>query len=46
MDFYYLNNSGTGFGVENIAVGNLGSLSFAVVKYAMLHAKSLGSKNP
>ena len=32
MDFYYLNNSGTGFGVENIAVGNLGSLSFAVVK--------------
>ena len=32
MDFYYLNNSGTGFGVENIAVGNLGSLSFAVIK--------------
>ena len=32
MDFYYLNNSGTGFGVENIAAGNLGSLSFAVIK--------------
>lgn len=32
MDFYYLNNSGTGFGVENIAVGNLGSVSLAVIK--------------
>ena len=33
MDFYYLNTSGTGFGVENIAVGNnLGSLSFALLK--------------
>jgi maltoporin len=32
MDFYYLNNSGTGFGVENIGVGNLGSLSFAIIK--------------
>ena len=32
MDFYYLNNSGTGFGVENIAAGNLCSLSFAVIK--------------
>ena len=34
MDFYYLNNSGTGFGVENIPVGsNLGSLSFAIIKH-------------
>ncbi len=32
MDFYYLNNSGHGFGVENIGVGNLGSLSFALIK--------------
>lgn len=33
MDFYYLNNSGYGFGVENIGVGNLGSLSFALIKH-------------
>ncbi len=33
MDFYYLNNSGNGFGVENIGVGNLGSLSFALIKH-------------
>ncbi len=32
MDFYYLNNSGTGIGLENIAVGNLGSASFALIK--------------
>ncbi len=32
MDLYYLNNSGTGFGVENIGIGNLGSLSFALIK--------------
>ena len=32
MDFYYLNNSGTGFGVENIPVGNLGSVSVALLK--------------
>ncbi len=32
MDFYYLNNSGVGFGLENISVGNLGSLSFALIK--------------
>jgi maltoporin len=33
MDFYYLNNSGYGAGIENIDVGN-GSLSFAVIKWA------------
>lgn len=32
MDYYYLNNSGTGFGLENIAVGNLGSVSLALLK--------------
>ena len=32
MDYYYLNNGGTGFGVENIAVGNLGSVSVALIK--------------
>ena len=34
MDFYYLNNSGHGFGLENISLGgNLGSLSFALIKH-------------
>ncbi len=33
MDYYYLNNSGTGFGVENISLNNLGSLSFALIKH-------------
>lgn len=33
MDFYYLNNSGHGVGLENIGVGNLGSLSFAIIKH-------------
>src|SRR5574344_1665197 len=33
MDFYYLDNSGYGAGVENINVG-LGSASFAVTKWA------------
>ena len=32
MDFYYLNNSGTGFGVESIPVGNFGSASVAIIK--------------
>ena len=32
MDFYYLNNSGTGIGLENISVGNLGSVSLALIK--------------
>ena len=32
MDFYYLNNSGTGIGLENISVGNLGSVSLALLK--------------
>ena len=33
MDFYYLNNSGTGFGVESIPVGNFGSASVAIIKH-------------
>src|SRR5574344_1760586 len=33
MDFYYLNNSGNGAGIENINVG-LGTASFAVIKWA------------
>ena len=33
MDFYYLNNSGTGFGVESIPVGNLGTASVAIIKH-------------
>ena len=33
LDWYYLNNSGNGVGVENIGVGNLGSLSFALIKH-------------
>ena len=32
LDFYYLNDSGTGAGVEAIPVGNLGQASFAVIK--------------
>ena len=32
MDFYYLNNSGNGFGVESIPVGNLGTASVAIIK--------------
>ena len=32
MDFYYLNNSGHGAGIENIDVG-AGNLNFAVVKF-------------
>ena len=32
MDFYYLNNSGNGFGVESIPVGNLGTASVALIK--------------
>ena len=32
MDYYYLNNSGYGFGVENIDVG-LGSVSLALIKH-------------
>ncbi|WP_406038637.1 carbohydrate porin [Succinimonas sp.] len=31
LDFYYLNNSGTGAGIENIDVG-AGNLAFAVIK--------------
>ena len=33
MDFYYLNNSGHGTGIENIDVG-AGKLNFAVIKWA------------
>lgn len=32
LDFYYLNDSGTGAGIEAIPVGNLGQASFAVIK--------------
>ena len=32
MDYYYLNNSGNGFGVENIDTG-LGSVSVAIIKH-------------
>lgn len=32
LDFYYLNDSGTGAGVEAIPVGNLGQAAFAVIK--------------
>ena len=32
MDYYYLNNGGTGFGVESIPIGNLGSISVAIIK--------------
>ena len=31
-DFYYLNNSAYGAGIENISAGNLGKLNFAVTK--------------
>lgn len=33
LDYYYLNNSGNGFGLEDIAVGNLGSISLALIKH-------------
>ena len=33
LDFYYLNNSGTGAGIEAIPVGNLGQVSLAVIKW-------------
>ncbi len=32
MDYYYLNDSGNGFGIENIALNGLGNLSFALMK--------------
>lgn len=32
LDFYYLNDSGVGAGVEAIPVGNLGQASFAIIK--------------
>ena len=32
LDLYYLNNSGTGFGVEAIPVGNLGTAAVALIK--------------
>ncbi|MEE1340007.1 MAG: carbohydrate porin, partial [Succinivibrionaceae bacterium] len=34
LDLYYLNNSGYGAGIENIALGKLGSASFAVTKWS------------
>ena len=34
LDFYYLNDSGTGAGIEGIPVGNLGQASFAVIKWS------------
>ena len=33
LDLYYINNSGSGFGVENIDVG-LGNLNFAITKWS------------
>ena len=32
FNFYYLNVSGTGAGIENIPVGNLGQAAFAVIR--------------
>ena len=32
MDYYYLNNSGYGFGVHDIPVSNLGNLNFDIIK--------------
>ncbi len=32
LDFYYLNDSGTGAGIEGIPVGTLGQASFAIIK--------------
>ena len=45
MDLYYLNNSGNGFGVENIGVGNLGSLSFALIKHQVDLLPGSGNNN-
>ena len=44
MDFYYLNNSGTGFGVESIPVGNLGTASIAILKQQVDQGKSTEDK--
>ena len=35
LDLYYLNNSGYGAGIENISVGGLGNLNFAVTKWSV-----------
>ena len=47
-DFYYLNNSGTGAGIENISLGaNMGNLAFAVIKgqnSGVEHANNLGDE--
>ena len=43
LDLYYLNNSAYGAGIENIKVGNLGSLSFAVTKFVQSSAN--GAQN-
>ena len=45
LDFYYLNNSGNGAGVEGIPVGNLGQASFAVVKGQLDQDNGLNAKD-
>ena len=45
MDFYYLNNSGTGFGLESIPVGNLGSASVAIIKHQVNNGSADANKD-
>ena len=44
MDYYYLNNSGTGFGVENIDTG-LGAVSVAIIKHQTVLGGEDGDKD-
>ena len=41
MDYYYLNNSGNGFGVENIDTG-LGAVSVAIIKHQTVFGGEAG----
>ncbi len=41
LDYYYHTYSGNGFGLENIQVGNLGSLSFALMKSQTDHRNAV-----